>query len=288
MAISIVVPQLGESVAEGTVAKWLKAVGDKVRKEKSRWWEIQTDQINVEDPVSRGRRAHGDRDRRRHDRARRHRDRLDRRRRWRRRRAGPGRTDRRRSRCRCSRRRARACRGSGCCRPPPAPPAPGSGRHARRPHAVARRARIMGEHNLARRGEGDPRLRLGRPRHARRPARLPQEPHGRSGRRCWPSRPPLRRAPAALPCSCGAPSAPPPRSPRGDDRLLRARARSSPTTWSGGQARPRTRTVDECDLTTLVALRAKSGRPSSRVRREVTYMLFFIKAAVLALRSSRG
>ena len=33
MPISIVVPQLGESVAEGTVARWLKAVGDKVRKE---------------------------------------------------------------------------------------------------------------------------------------------------------------------------------------------------------------------------------------------------------------
>ena len=49
MAISIVVPQLGESVAEGTVAKWLKAVGDKVRKEEP-IVEIQTDKINVEIP----------------------------------------------------------------------------------------------------------------------------------------------------------------------------------------------------------------------------------------------
>src|SRR5438477_11297499 len=49
MAISIVVPQLGESVAEGTVAKWLKAVGDKVRKEEP-LVEIQTDKINVEIP----------------------------------------------------------------------------------------------------------------------------------------------------------------------------------------------------------------------------------------------
>src|SRR4030095_1060444 len=47
MAISIVVPQLGESVAEGTVAKWLKAVGDKVRKEEP-LVEIQNDKINVE------------------------------------------------------------------------------------------------------------------------------------------------------------------------------------------------------------------------------------------------
>jgi len=49
MSISIVVPQLGESVAEGTVAKWLKAVGDKVRKEEP-LVEIQTDKINVEIP----------------------------------------------------------------------------------------------------------------------------------------------------------------------------------------------------------------------------------------------
>src|SRR5216110_3044985 len=49
MPVSIVVPQLGESVAEGTVAKWLKAVGDKVRKEEP-LVEIQTDKINVEIP----------------------------------------------------------------------------------------------------------------------------------------------------------------------------------------------------------------------------------------------
>src|SRR5262249_55043876 len=49
MAMSIVVPQLGESVAERTVAKWLKAVGDRVRKEEP-LVEIQTDKINVEIP----------------------------------------------------------------------------------------------------------------------------------------------------------------------------------------------------------------------------------------------
>src|SRR5688572_20999676 len=49
MPISIVVPQLGESVAEGTVAKWLKAEGDRVRKEEP-LVEIQTDKINVEIP----------------------------------------------------------------------------------------------------------------------------------------------------------------------------------------------------------------------------------------------
>ncbi len=49
MPISIVVPQLGESVAEGTVAKWLKQVGERVRKEEP-LVEIQTDKINVEIP----------------------------------------------------------------------------------------------------------------------------------------------------------------------------------------------------------------------------------------------
>jgi 2-oxoglutarate dehydrogenase E2 component (dihydrolipoamide succinyltransferase) len=49
MPVSIVVPQLGESVAEGTVSKWLKAEGDKVRKEEP-LVEIQTDKINVEIP----------------------------------------------------------------------------------------------------------------------------------------------------------------------------------------------------------------------------------------------
>jgi len=49
MPISIVVPQLGESVAEGTVSKWLKNVGERVRKEEP-LVEIQTDKINVEIP----------------------------------------------------------------------------------------------------------------------------------------------------------------------------------------------------------------------------------------------
>ena len=49
MAISIVVPQLGESVVEGTVSKWLKQQGERVRKEEP-LVEIQTDKINVEIP----------------------------------------------------------------------------------------------------------------------------------------------------------------------------------------------------------------------------------------------
>src|SRR5262245_23937710 len=50
MPISIVVPQLGESVAEGTVSRWLKAEGDKVRKEEPLVGS-RTDKINVEIPA---------------------------------------------------------------------------------------------------------------------------------------------------------------------------------------------------------------------------------------------
>jgi 2-oxoglutarate dehydrogenase E2 component (dihydrolipoamide succinyltransferase) len=49
MPISIVVPQLGESITEGTVSKWLKQAGDRVRKDEP-LVEIQTDKINVELP----------------------------------------------------------------------------------------------------------------------------------------------------------------------------------------------------------------------------------------------
>ena len=49
MPIPIVVPQLGESVVEGTVGKWLKKEGEKVAKDEP-LVEIMTDKINVEIP----------------------------------------------------------------------------------------------------------------------------------------------------------------------------------------------------------------------------------------------
>ena len=45
----VVMPQMGESIVEGTLTKWLKKVGDRVRKEEP-LVEIQTDKINVEIP----------------------------------------------------------------------------------------------------------------------------------------------------------------------------------------------------------------------------------------------
>jgi 2-oxoglutarate dehydrogenase E2 component (dihydrolipoamide succinyltransferase) len=47
--ISIVVPQLGESVVEGTISKWLKNVGDSVKEEEP-LVEIMTDKITIEVP----------------------------------------------------------------------------------------------------------------------------------------------------------------------------------------------------------------------------------------------
>src|SRR5262250_682463 len=43
----IVVPTLGESVSEATVAKWLKRAGDAVRKDET-LVELETDKVSVE------------------------------------------------------------------------------------------------------------------------------------------------------------------------------------------------------------------------------------------------
>jgi pyruvate dehydrogenase E2 component (dihydrolipoamide acetyltransferase) len=43
-------PQMGESIAEGTVAKWLKKVGDAVARDES-LLEISTDKVDAEIPA---------------------------------------------------------------------------------------------------------------------------------------------------------------------------------------------------------------------------------------------
>ncbi len=50
MPTTIVVPQLGESVVEGTIGKWLKKVGDPIAKDEP-IVEIITDKINIELPA---------------------------------------------------------------------------------------------------------------------------------------------------------------------------------------------------------------------------------------------
>ncbi|MGB6987119.1 MAG: dihydrolipoamide acetyltransferase family protein [Candidatus Aquilonibacter sp.] len=49
MATTITMPQLGETVTEGTVAQWLKKVGDSVEKYEA-FLEVSTDKVNAEVP----------------------------------------------------------------------------------------------------------------------------------------------------------------------------------------------------------------------------------------------
>ncbi|RMF93269.1 MAG: dihydrolipoyllysine-residue succinyltransferase [Candidatus Schekmanbacteria bacterium] len=49
MPVPVIMPQLGESVVEGTIAKWFKKEGDKVVKDEP-LLEINTDKVNIEVP----------------------------------------------------------------------------------------------------------------------------------------------------------------------------------------------------------------------------------------------
>ncbi len=51
MATDVLMPQMGESIAEGTVVKWLKKVGDSVQKDEP-LLEISTDKVDAEVPSS--------------------------------------------------------------------------------------------------------------------------------------------------------------------------------------------------------------------------------------------
>src|SRR3981081_2109933 len=44
-------PQMGESIAEGTLSKWLKKVGDPVKRDEP-IFEISTDKVDAEIPAS--------------------------------------------------------------------------------------------------------------------------------------------------------------------------------------------------------------------------------------------
>jgi 2-oxoglutarate dehydrogenase E2 component (dihydrolipoamide succinyltransferase) len=45
----VIMPQMGESIAEGTITKWLKNVGDKVERDEP-LFEISTDKVDAEIP----------------------------------------------------------------------------------------------------------------------------------------------------------------------------------------------------------------------------------------------
>ena len=45
----VVMPQLGETVTEGTITKWMKAVGDEVARDEP-LFEVSTDKVDSEVP----------------------------------------------------------------------------------------------------------------------------------------------------------------------------------------------------------------------------------------------
>ena len=49
----VIMPQMGESIAEGTITKWLKKVGDKVQRDEP-LFEISTDKVDAEIPAPAG------------------------------------------------------------------------------------------------------------------------------------------------------------------------------------------------------------------------------------------
>src|SRR3989442_5083265 len=49
MPTNVIMPQMGESIAEGTVVKWLKKVGDYVERDEP-LLEISTDKVDAEIP----------------------------------------------------------------------------------------------------------------------------------------------------------------------------------------------------------------------------------------------
>src|SRR5215469_6208614 len=49
MSTNVIMPQMGESIAEGTVTKWLKNIGERVERDEP-LFEISTDKVDAEIP----------------------------------------------------------------------------------------------------------------------------------------------------------------------------------------------------------------------------------------------
>ena len=49
MPTPVVMPQMGESIAEGTIVRWIKKVGDQVARDEP-LFEISTDKVDAEIP----------------------------------------------------------------------------------------------------------------------------------------------------------------------------------------------------------------------------------------------
>ena len=49
MSTNVMMPQMGESIAEGTIVRWIKKVGDAIDKDEP-LFEISTDKVDAEIP----------------------------------------------------------------------------------------------------------------------------------------------------------------------------------------------------------------------------------------------
>ena len=68
MPTNVVMPQMGESIAEGTIVRWIKKVGDDVDRDEP-LFEISTDKVDAEIPSPGGRAPHRDQGQGRRDRS---------------------------------------------------------------------------------------------------------------------------------------------------------------------------------------------------------------------------
>src|SRR5271165_941013 len=50
MAVDVIMPQMGESIFEGTITRWLKKAGDRVERDEP-LFEISTDKVDAEIPA---------------------------------------------------------------------------------------------------------------------------------------------------------------------------------------------------------------------------------------------
>src|SRR5271163_2142519 len=50
MAVDVIMPQMGESIFEGTITKWLKKAGDRIQRDEP-LFEISTDKVDAEIPA---------------------------------------------------------------------------------------------------------------------------------------------------------------------------------------------------------------------------------------------
>jgi len=57
MRVDVVMPQMGESIAEGTITRWIKKAGDRVEQDEP-IFEISTDKVDAEIPSKRVRLPH--------------------------------------------------------------------------------------------------------------------------------------------------------------------------------------------------------------------------------------